>query len=144
MTTLRATIYRSLDRLRRRSGRPIRYLAAGGFNAALGLTFYPALLWLFPYFRTHYLVALLIAQVTCTVIAFTVYKLIVFRSQGNLIREFGSFIVFYLLNYMVNWALLPVMVEYFHMSPIIAQWLFVILLAASSYVWHSRISFRLR
>lgn len=131
-----------LDYARKRSGRPFRYLVAGGFNAALGLTFYPALIWLFPVFHKRYMIALLISQVVCTTIAFFVYKICVFKTKGNFVREFWSFTTFYLINYAVNYACLPILVEIVGLSPVVAQWIFVAALAITSYVWHSRISFR--
>jgi putative flippase GtrA len=131
-----------LDYVRDRSGRPVRYLIAGGFNAFLGLTFYPALIWTFPIFHKMYMLALVISQIFCTTVAFIVYKLGVFKTKGNIFREFWSFSAFYLINYVVNYACLPILVEIAGLSPIIAQWIFVAALAISSYLWHSRISFR--
>ena len=142
MQAVTAPVSKLLDYLRQRSGRPVRYLVAGAFNAVLGLTFYPALIWLFPVFHRKYMVALVISQIVCTTIAFIVYKVGVFRTRGNVAREFRSFATFYLLNYIVNWACLPFLVEVAGLSPIIAQWIFTAGVAVGSYMWHSRISFR--
>lgn len=133
------------DRLRglsMRSERPLRFLLAGGFNTLVGLTFYPLLLWAFPVLHTRYLVALAIAQPVCLCIAFATYKLGVFRTRGGLIREFGVFAGFYLINYAANWIALPLLVEVARIAPVIAQTVFTVVLIAGSWFWHTRLTFR--
>lgn len=125
-----------------RGGRPLRYLFAAGANTAFGLAIYPALLWLSPYLHRHYMIGLAIAQAVSLCFAFLTYKFGVFRTQGRYGREFSAFASFYLVNYAVNWAALPALVELGGLSPIIAQLLFSIVLMAGSYVWHSRVTFR--
>lgn len=123
-------------------GRPIRFLLAGAANTLLGLAFYPLLLWQVPVLRTHYLVALGIAQAVCLVFAFGTYKLGVFRTRGGMAREFGLFSGFYLFNYAANWALLPLLVELGGVRPMLAQTGFTCLMVAGSWFWHNRVTFR--
>ena len=52
-------------------GRPMRFLVAGGLNTVVGTSAYPLLLWLSPWFREHYLVALALVQAFCLCFAFT-------------------------------------------------------------------------
>lgn len=122
--------------------RPLRFLIAGGVNTLFGLAFYPALLWSVPALRSHYMIALLIAQAVCLCFAFATYKLGVFRTQGNLLREFATFASYYLFNYALNWGALPLLVEAGGLSPIIAQFGFSLLLIAGSWFWHSRVTFK--
>ncbi|WP_447763250.1 GtrA family protein [Sphingopyxis panaciterrae] len=124
--------------------RPLRFLVAGGLNTAFGLAFYPLLLWSVPYFRTRYMIALGIAQAVCLCFAFATYKLGVFRTRGNILREFAAFSGFYLFNYAANWAALPLLVEFGGMSPIAAQLGFTLLLVVGSWFWHNRVTFRER
>ena len=124
-----------------RGGKPLRFLMVGGLNTALGLTFYPVLLWSVPWLRIHYMVALLIAQVVATLFAFMTYKLLVFQTQGRTGRELVRFLAFYLANYAVNWAALPLLVEVAHLPPIIAQLGFAVTLAVLSWFWHNRVTF---
>ena len=121
--------------------RPLRFLAAGAANTAFGLAIYPLLLWSTPLLRTHYLLALGIAQAVSLCFAFATYKLGVFRTRGNLAREFGAFSSFYLFNYAANWAALPLLVELAGVPPVLAQLGFTALLIVGSYFWHSRVSF---
>ena len=122
--------------------RPLRFLIAGAANTLLGLTLYPALLWAFPLLHTHYMIALGIAQVVCLCFAYATYKFGVFRTQGNVAREFGVFSTFYLLIYLANWAALPLLVELGRVPPAISQIGFNIVTIVGSYVWHSRVTFR--
>ena len=122
--------------------RPLRFALAGAANTAFGLSFYPALLWAVPLLRTHYLVALGIAQVVCLCFAYATYKLGVFRTRGNFLREFSTFSSFYRFNYAVNWAALPMLVEWGRVPPAIAQLGFNAVVIVGSYFWHSRVTFR--
>jgi putative flippase GtrA len=122
--------------------RPLRFLIAGGFNTLVGLTFYPLLLWAMPLMHTHYLVALGISQVACLVFAYLTYKYGVFRTQGNVAREFGAFSGFYLFNYAANWAILPLLVETAGAHPSAVQTGFNLIVIATSWFWHSRVTFR--
>ncbi|MDZ3833307.1 MAG: GtrA family protein [Sphingopyxis sp.] len=115
---------------------------AGALNTALGLSFYPLLLWWQPYFVTHYLLALAIAQAVCLCFAFATHKLWVFRTRGALFREFAAFASFYLFNYAANWAALPLLVEWGRISPVLAQLGFTLTLIVGSWYWHSRVTFR--
>jgi len=122
--------------------RPLRYLLAGVANTAFGLAIYPLLLWSVPAFHTHYLVALALAQAISLCFAFTTYKIGVFRTRGNVAREFGAFSSFYLFNYAANWAALPLLVELAGVPPVLAQLGFTALLIVGSWFWHSRVTFR--
>ena len=122
--------------------RPVRFLVAGAANTAFGLAIYPLLLWNVPAFAGHYLAALGVAQALSLCFAFATYKLGVFRTRGNLAREFGAFSSFYLFNYAANWAALPLLVELAGVPPVIAQLGFSAVLIATSWLWNSRVTFR--
>ena len=141
MSRLRRLTEQAASRLNR-GGRPLRFLVAGGMNTVFGLSIYPALLWSSGYLHRHYMTALLIAQGVSLCFAFTTYKLTVFKTRGNLVREFGTFASFYLANYAVNWLVLPVLVEIVHLKPIYAQMGFAVVLIIGSWFWHSRVTFR--
>lgn len=131
------------ERVRDASGRrPFRYLVAAGFNTAFGLAIYPALLWVFPWLRVHYMVGLLIAQAVSLAFAYSSYKLGVFQTRGGYARELTAFLSFYGVNYAANWIALPALVEFAHLSPIIAQLMFSALIMITSYFWHSKVTFR--
>ena len=125
-----------------RAQRPLRFLVAGAANTMFGLGIYPLLLWSSDALHHHYLLALGIAQAVSLCFAFATYKLGVFRSRGNLAREFGAFSGFYLFNYAANWAALPLLVEIAGLPPAIAQLGFTALLIICSWFWHNHVTFR--
>jgi putative flippase GtrA len=122
--------------------RSLRFIVAGAINTAVGLSFYPLLLWTVPLFRKHYLVALGISQAVCLCLAYLIYKFGVFGTRGNVTREFGAFSSFYIFNYILNWAALPLFVEVAHIQPAIAQLGFNAIVIVGSYFWHSKVTFR--
>lgn len=130
------------DALRQNGHRPLRFLLAGAANTALGLSFYPLLLWAVPTLHKHYMIALAISQAVCLCVAYMTYKFGVFRTQGNVAREFGVFTSFYLFIYAANWAALPLLVEVGGIHPSFAQLGFNLIVILGSYFWHSRITFR--
>jgi putative flippase GtrA len=124
--------------------RPLRFLVAGAINTGFGLAIFPALLWSSDWLERHYMIALLIAQATSVLFAFSAYRIGVFRAKGDMARQFGIFSSFYLFIYVLNWAALPLLVEVGGIPPIIAQLGFAIATIAGSYFWHSRVTFRKR
>lgn len=130
-----------IARLAQAGERPLRFALAGAANTVFGVAIYPLLLWSVPFLHTHYMLALGIAQAISLCFAFTTYKLGVFRTRGNLAREFGAFSSFYLFNYAANWAVLPLLVELAGVPPILAQLGFTLLLILGSWFWHSRVTF---
>jgi len=131
------------DRMRDASGRrPFRYLVAAGLNTLFGLAIYPVLLWTVPWLRVHYMVGLLMAQAVSLAFAYSSYKLGVFQTRGGFARELTAFLSFYGVNYAANWIALPALVEFAHLSPIIAQLMFSALIMITSYFWHSKVTFR--
>jgi len=123
-------------------GQPLRFVIAGVINTMFGLAIYPALLLSFDVLHRNFMLGLGIAQALSLCFAFAVYKFTVFRTRAGTVGEFGRFLPFYLFNYAVNWVALPLLVKVAHIDPIIAQCGFSLALMASSYFWHSRITFR--
>lgn len=116
-------------------------MAAGALNTAVGLAAYPLL---FSVLHLQKYVALGVAQSSCLLFAFTTYKLAVFRTRGNILREFPRFASFYLVNYAANWASLPFMVEVLHINPMVAQLGFTFAVIVGSYFWHRNVTFKPR
>jgi putative flippase GtrA len=131
------------NRLRDASGqRPFRYLVAAGLNTVFGLAIYPVLLWTSAWLRVHYMAGLFIAQALSLCFAYATYKLGVFQTRGRYAREISAFLSFYGVNYAANWLALPALVELAHIPPIIAQLMFSAVIVITSYLWHSRVTFK--
>jgi len=122
----------------------IGFLLVGGLNTVFGFSIYPALLFSFPLLQKHYLWALVIAQIVSVAFAYVMYKRAVFRTSGPWWRELWTFCSFYLIVFMINLAVLPFLVEIVGLPPIVAQLAFGIVTLIGSYIWHSRLTFRLR
>ncbi len=136
---------RLIERVRtrlRRGERPVRYLLAGAANTAFGLSFFPALLWFSPWFAHNYMVALLLSQVVCVVFAFSTYKIGVFRTRNNILREFAYFASYSYAVFGANLIALPLLVQGFGLHPIPAQFSFSLMTLAGSYFWHQAVTFR--
>lgn len=136
----RLGVVRRITRLR---GRPLRYMIAGGVNTLVGISAYPLLLWLVPWFRVHYLLALLLVQVLCVCFAFATYRFGVFKSRGNIVGDFLRFSSYYATMFAVNWVVLPFFVEVVGVDAIVTQSVFNIFVITFSYFWHSNITFKM-
>ncbi|WP_419808633.1 GtrA family protein [Sphingomonas sp.] len=122
-------------------GRPLRFLIVGGINTAFGLAVYPALLIALRPLGIGYMGALPIAQAVSLVFAYTLQKIWVFRTRGDVPREFARFASFYLGIYAINWLALPFLVEVVRLRPWVAQLGFVGATVIGSWFFHSRLTF---
>lgn len=121
----------------------IRFLFAGGLNTAVGLALFPLLMFAFDGLGVHYLVVLIVSGILGINFAFLTNKFFVFRTQGDLLREYLKFVSFYLLYLLINLMVLPILVNLLGWSPVWAQFVFVIVTFIASWLWHSRITFLL-
>jgi putative flippase GtrA len=118
-----------------------RFLLTGALNTAIGLAVYPILFILLASFNVHYVVILALSQAICISFAYLTNKFLVFKTEGNYLRETGKFLTFHLGYFLLNLVALPVLVEVVGLSPIWGQTLFAVLVIVTSYFWHSRITF---
>lgn len=119
----------------------IRYLIVGGWNTVFGYAVFAALyFWLAG--SIHYLVILSISYVLSITNAYIGYKLFVFRSKGNIVREYLRFYVVYGAVFLVNLAVLPLLVEIGDLNMYISQALVTMLTIIGSYVLHKNFSFK--
>ena len=119
----------------------VRFIFAGIVNTVFGLSAYPILYYSLAKFDLHYLVILFISQVICITFSYGTNKVFVFKTTGNVVREYIKFSSFYMSYFLVNLVALPFMVEILKMNPIFAQILFTFVVVVSSFFWHSKISF---
>lgn len=122
-------------------GEKVRYLIVGIWNTAFSYLSFAALYFLFSP-KLHYLVLLAISNVLSITNAYACYKIFVFKTRGNYLREYFRFYVVYGVALCMNYVVLPICVELLHMSPLIAQALLTAFTVASSYLGHKHFSFR--
>lgn len=92
--------------------------------------------------RTHYLLALACAHVVSVLFAFVLYRFVVFRVRGHVLSDLWRFETVYLAALAVNFALLPVLVEFAHLPVLLAQALIVLVTSLMSWLGHKHYSFR--
>jgi putative flippase GtrA len=90
----------------------------------------------------HNTVVLGCSHVVTVVVAFVLYRHLVFRVHGHVWRDLARFESVYLTSIGVNWVLLNLAVEVAHVSPKVAQTVIVVLQAFLSWFAHKHFSFR--
>jgi putative flippase GtrA len=121
------------------------FLVVGAVNTVVGYLFFAAFLWAVgqrwgqPW---SYLTALACAHVVSVLVAFVLYRFVVFRVRGHVLADLWRFETVYLLALAVNFALLPLLVEVVNLPVLLAQALIVSVTAVMSFVGHKHYSFR--
>jgi putative flippase GtrA len=123
------------------SRQEVRYLIAGAWNTVFGYGVYAGLLYLFrPW--VHYMVIALVGNVLAITMAYVTHKLFVFRTTGNVLREYVRFYGVYGVTAVLGLVALPFCVEVLGMSPYVAPLLILGGTVLMSYLAHSHFSFR--
>lgn len=89
-----------------------------------------------------YMVTLICAHIASVLCAFVLYRRFVFRVRGHLFRDLARFESVYLVALGINAVLLPILVEFAHLQPIVAQALIVFVTTLVSFFGHRDFSFR--
>lgn len=126
----------------------VRFIAVGGFNTVFGyLIFVLADLSVGRMIRDDgsavwaSIVSLLISQVIASFPAFYLYRRVVFKVSGNVLRDFARFQSVYILPVSLNLFALPFLV-WLGMTAILAQALIVCVNVVINYIGHKYFSFR--
>lgn len=125
------------DELRRTA----RYLIVGGWNTVFGVAGY-ALLYQWLHERVNYLVLLVPANILAITNTFVCYKLFVFRTRGNILREYLRCYVVYGGMALLGFALMFILVDGLGLNPVAAQACCVPITIALSYFSHRNYSFK--
>lgn len=113
----------------------------GGWNTVFGYGVFAALyFWLEGVI--HYLIILSISYVVSITNAYVGYKLFVFRTRGNILREYFRFYIVYGASFIFNVLSLPVFVEMLEFNMYVAQAIVTVITIVGSYVLHKNFSFR--
>ena len=121
----------------------LAFLIVGAVNTGLG-TFWFVVLQLTLGRHVGYLVVLLCAHVVSVLMAFVLYRHLVFRVRGHVWLDLARFELVNLTSLGINVALLPVAVELLGLPVIAAQILVTGVNVVISYVGHRWFSFRRR
>jgi putative flippase GtrA len=119
----------------------VLYLVVGGWNTVFGYGVWALLQYLLGA-HLHYLVIVALSWPIAVLNAYCGYRVLVFRSQGSVLRELPRFSVVYLAALAVNLALLPVALAVLPFTIYLVQALFTALVVVGSYLGHRYFSFR--
>ena len=119
------------------SDQRVRFVIVGAFNTAFGAGLFVAL-----HFTIEHSVGYLVVLTLTWVIAFMAYRYLVFRVRGSFFLDLSRFSLVYLGLYLVNLAVLPLLVELAGLPVLLAQAATFPIVATVSYVGHHRFSFR--
>lgn len=123
------------------AGQVARFAVTGVWNTLFGILAYAALYeWLKD--SVNYLVLLVPGNILAITNAFICHKLFVFKTRGNLLREYFRFYVVYGGTALLGFALMFILVDGFGFNPVLAQVLCVPIAVSLSYFSHRNYSFR--
>jgi putative flippase GtrA len=120
---------------------PAKFLVAGAFNTALSLVVFGGL-YLLLQDSLHYTIIATLAYIISITNSFIVYKYLVFRSTGNILKEYFRSYLVYGVSFLVSMTMLVLLVEITGIHPIIAQCLTIVVVVFVSYFGSSKFTFR--
>jgi putative flippase GtrA len=118
----------------------VAFLMVGAVNTAVGFICFAGFLTLLG--QQRYMATLLCSHIIAVLIAFVLYRFVVFRVRGHVLADLWRFETVYLSALAVNLVVLPVLVEFAHLPPLLAQALIMVLTSVLSWVGHKHYSFR--
>jgi putative flippase GtrA len=118
----------------------VAFLMVGGINTVVGFLCFAGFLAVLG--QRRYLLALVCAHVVAVLIAFVLYRFVVFRVRGHVLADLWRFETVYLSALAVNFVLLPLLVELVHVQALLAQALIVLVTSLMSWMGHKHYSFR--
>jgi putative flippase GtrA len=118
----------------------VAFLIVGSINTAVGFICFAGFLALLG--RQRYMATLLCSHVVAVLIAFVLYRFVVFRVRGHVLGDLWRFETVYLSALAVNLLLLPLLVELAHLPVLAAQALILLATSLMSWIGHKHYSFR--
>ena len=118
-----------------------RYLVVGGWNTAFGMISY-AVLYRLLGGKAHYLLLLVPSNILAVTNAFFCYRIFVFRSRGNILREYFRCYIVYGSMMLVSAGLMWLLVGKFKLPPPLANCASIAATTIVSFFAHRNFSFR--
>lgn len=119
--------------------RRVLFLMVGGINTVVGLVLFLAFHEVFG--NSQYLLTLLCAHIGSVAIAFVLYRYVVFRVRGHVLRDAWRFETVYLASLAWNAGFLALGVSWLHFNAVAVQAVVLLFTSLWSYVGHQRFSF---
>jgi putative flippase GtrA len=119
------------------------FLAVGATSTLLGFALYTTLtLLVFSEQDFGYLLSLIVTYTIMIFVAFFLYRKLVYKVTGKLFSDFLKFVGVNMFSIISNLILLPILVQFTILGPIVSQALIVILTTIVSYFGHTYLSFK--
>lgn len=118
----------------------IRYIITGVWNTVFGILVYALLIKLLG--ENHYILLAVVSNIISITNAYICYKLFVFKTKGNILKEYLKCYVVYGLSMLLGLLLLYVFVDIAGLNPITANIISVLLLTIVSFIGHRYYSFK--
>lgn len=125
----------------KRHEQKLRYLLVGGWNTLFGYGVYALLYWLLRG-RLSYVLVLVPANVISITQNYFGYKFLVFRTKGNMLREYFKTYLVYGVAFAINLALLPLLHEVAGLPVLGAQAAAMVVTVVLSYFFYKYFAFR--
>ncbi|MBC2638237.1 MULTISPECIES: GtrA family protein [unclassified Rhodococcus (in: high G+C Gram-positive bacteria)] len=121
--------------------RGLAFLLVGGFNTALGTAWF--IIWQLTLgARLGYHFSLVAAYLCSVLCAFAMYRYLVFRVRGHVLRDLSRFVVVNFSAFALNISLMTVAVSLLGLSPIPTQIAITAMIATASFFGYRDFSFR--
>ena len=124
------------------SDKRARFLIVGALNTIWGIAAYPVLYVILNPLGVNYLVTLVLAYAVSVAFSFTTQKYVVFKTQGNHVRELSRFLGLQGGIFALNLIALPALVVATGWNPVFIQIGLSIVVAILSYFFHDLVTFR--
>ncbi len=132
------------------TGQFVRYLLVGGWNTLFGYSLFAFLTYVLTgVIPFAYMTASILSNIIAITVGYIGYKLFVFRTTGNYLREYLRFYVVYGASAALNLVLLPFLVAGLNLitaekvyAPYIAGALLTVVTVLVSFFGHRNFSFR--
>lgn len=118
----------------------IKYIITGVWNTVFGILVYALLIKLLG--ENHYILLAVVSNIISITNAYICYKLFVFKTKGNILKEYLKCYVVYGLSMLLGLLLLYVLVDIAGLNPVIANVISVLLLTIVSFIGHRYYSFK--
>ncbi len=120
----------------------IRFLIVGGFNAGVSYIIYSAICLILG--ESAYQIALALAWAISSVVSFTTQKFLVFKGNGNWMKEYIKCCATWFFSYLINAGLLEFIVKVLHLNVFIAQIIATLSAAVFTYFLFKKFAFRIK
>ncbi len=118
----------------------IRYIITGIWNTVFGILVYALLIKLLG--ENHYILLAVVSNIISITNAYICYKLFVFKTKGNILKEYLKCYVVYGLSMLLGRFFYMFFVDIAGLNPVIANIISVLLLTIVSFVGHRYYSFK--